>query len=284
MAAAAGSGLVALAATPTAHDEGWGPKLAAEIGRRWAAEGLSVRLLDLCLADPKLEGALGLQHAEGASDAILFGASLGRVLRPAGGLQFVSAGTPVTQVQHILESDGMTHLARRLLERDGVSLLYVSIGSEGAASVLSRADQVILMAEERHGAEAALGTASVKTVAVVGPVGDGPGERADGVPAWSGTPLPAAPPLAPDALRNAEPDPFDLPVEVQVPGRSRDLAPSMSSRNPPVVEEVLLPAPPPSTNSRRGPLAVVGLLLILVLLAIAIQMGWIGAPSSFRSG
>lgn len=283
MAAAAGSGLVALAATRGAHDGGWGLEVAAEIGRRWAAEGVTVRLLDLCLADPRLDVSLGVPAGEGASDAILFGASLGRVLQPAGTLQFVSAGTPVARPEPILRSEGMTHLVRRLLERDGVSLLYVAIGGEGADAVLERADQVVLVAESTHDAAELLGPAAMKTVAVVG-LPDGRTSAPGHAEAWEGTPLPAAPPLAETALRNAEPDPFDVPLEV--PGVRTD-AHSLTGagHHQPVVEEVLLPAPPPpSTTSTRAPLAVVVLLLILVLLAVAIQMGWIAAPSAFRAG
>lgn len=257
--------------------------MAAEIGRRWTAEGVAVRLIDLCLSDPRLEKTLGLKAGEGASDAILFGASLGRVMRAASGFQFVSAGTPVVAAGQVLRSDGMTHLARRLLERQGVSLLYVALGSEGGDAILQQADQVVLLAEAQHGAEEALGTAAVKTVAVVGP----PHGEEDGFTErlWEDGHLPSAPPLAgSDALRNAEPDPFDVPIEVPIAAGPSARALAASGRHQPVVEEVLLPAPPPPSTSRRGPLAVVALLLILVLLAVAIQMGWIGAPGAFRAG
>ena len=282
LAASAGSGLVALAVSESGHRAGWGPDLAVEIGRRWVGEGASVHLVDLNLDDPRLHGPLEAELGEGMTDALFYGASLGRVLRPAAGLQFATTGTPVPDPGALLESDGLKHVLRRLLERGGISMLYVCLGAPGSVRVLDGADQVVLLSEPGFDASRSLGDAATKTVAVVGPEGMAEGGAVPDVPVRQSAAhgLPSAPPLAP-SLTNREPDPFDVPEEVPLP-EAVDPTPSAAPSGP-VSEperERALAAP----ASSRGPLAIILLLLVLVLLAIAIQMGWIGAPSAFRSG
>ncbi len=294
MAAAAGSGLVAFAASATGHQDGWAPELAAEIGRRWATEGLTVRLLDLSLDDPRLHGPLNVAPEEGVTDAIRFGASLGHVLRPAGGVLFASAGTAVADPEATLRAPGLDHLVRRLLEREGVSLLYVSMGSPGAAVVLDRADQVVVLAEASHDAAGDLGEASIKTVAVVGPPESS--RRSEDQAAapeeaeLAASPLPAAPPMAAgvDPLRNREPDPFDLPASAaEAPEMSTaPVAAAAEAESTEKAEDVVQVAPDPGyavtrSKSLVGPVTWVIVLLFLVLMAVALQMGWIGVPSAF---
>ena len=74
----AGGVLVVLVTTPGVSRE-WAAASAVELAKVWRGAGRRVVLADGCLDAPCLHGALGVANSEGLADAVLFGASAGRV-------------------------------------------------------------------------------------------------------------------------------------------------------------------------------------------------------------
>jgi hypothetical protein len=170
--------IVVLAATPFARAEGWATKAVVSIVRGWADRELRIFLMDLGLDEPTLHEALGVPNQEGVSDAFLYGASVQRIAQPAldETIFFASSGTATTDPEQILAHPRWNDLAGGFSEADATLLLYLPTGLPGADRILNRATDVLFLAGQGESAAAHLGSASVKVLAMVGPMGSPPGE------------------------------------------------------------------------------------------------------------
>jgi hypothetical protein len=148
------------------------------IAKDWAQKDLRIFLMDLGLDAPTLHRALGLLNREGVSDAFLYGASVQRIAQPALDDQifFAPAGTATTDPEQILGHPRWNDLAGGFSEADATLLLFLPTDIPGADKILSRATDVLFLAGEGESAQAHLGPAAVKVVAIAGPAGSPPGE------------------------------------------------------------------------------------------------------------
>lgn len=164
--------IVALAATPSAREGGWATRAVVAIAREWAQQDLRIFLMDLGLDAPSLHAALGLKNGEGVSDAFLYGASVQRIAQPAlnDSIFFASAGTVTADPEQILGHPRWNDLAGGFSEADATLLLFLPTELPGAEEILSRATDVLLLAEEGESPDTHLGPAAVKAVAVLGPM------------------------------------------------------------------------------------------------------------------
>jgi hypothetical protein len=128
--------------------------------------------MDLGLDAPSLHEALGLKNGEGVSDAFLYGASVQRIAQPAlnDSIFFASAGTATADPEEILGHPRWKDLAGGFSEADATLLLFLPTELSGAGEILSRATDVLLLAEQGESPDTHLGPAAVKAVAVLGPM------------------------------------------------------------------------------------------------------------------
>jgi len=168
--------IVVLAATPFARAEGWAAKAVVSLARGWAERELRIFLMDLGLDAPSLHEALGVPNHEGVSDAFLYGASVQRIAQPALGeaIFFASSGTATTDPEQILAHPRWNDLAGGFSEADATLLLYLPTELPGADRILNRATDVLFLAGQGESSAAHLGQASVKVLAMFGPMGSPP--------------------------------------------------------------------------------------------------------------
>jgi hypothetical protein len=173
--------IVVLAATPFAQSEEWASRVVVAIAKGWAQEKLRIFLMDLGLDAPSLHKAVGILNREGVSDAFLYGASVQRIAQPAldDAIFFAPAGTATTDPEQILGHPRWDDLAGGFSEADATLLLFLPTDIPGADKILSRATDVLFLAGEGESAESHLGPASVKVVAMLGPMGS-PSEGGEG--------------------------------------------------------------------------------------------------------
>ena len=160
-----------IAATPEAQAGGWASRAVVAIARGWAKEGLRIFLMDLGLENPTLHEALDLPNEDGVSDAFLYGASIQHIARPALNetIFFAPAGTATANPEEVLGHARWDDLAGGFSEADATLLLFLPSDIAGAAAILSRATDVLLLAKEDESEEEHLGPASVKVAAKLGP-------------------------------------------------------------------------------------------------------------------
>lgn len=171
--------VVALVATETAVQQGWGASAAVDLARSWSANGHRVILVDASLEAPSLHGAVGLPNREGVSDAALFGASVGRVSRAVddGRFYLITAGTPVARTEAVMEGGRWGRVMEGMTEAGVLVLLYLTATDGGAAAFLPSASDVVLLAGPGDPAPVVVQDHMQRVHAVVGPE-TGPSARA----------------------------------------------------------------------------------------------------------
>jgi hypothetical protein len=138
--------VVALVAEEDPRRDGWCPGVAVGLAREWAADGRRVFLADGDLERPALHRILGEENGEGMSDAIVYGASPGRIGRPIvdGGFLFAPAGTVVPDLEAVYAHPRWNALLDAFRESGSVFLLYLPAGSGGGLDALvDRANRVV---------------------------------------------------------------------------------------------------------------------------------------------
>lgn len=154
----------------------WAASTVVEVARAWARmlPG-AVRVVDASLDRAALAGPLpGSAHTEGVTDAVLFGASLDRILREDDhGIEVVSSGTPVGPGWGVLEDEAWARLWDALRAPGGAALCLVTSDQEGVDAVLRRADQVVVLRSQDTPDPIGLTAAAAKVVAVLGPQAEG---------------------------------------------------------------------------------------------------------------
>ncbi|MEZ4425881.1 MAG: hypothetical protein R3E98_20970 [Gemmatimonadota bacterium] len=153
----------------------WAASTVLEVARAWA--GMlpgPIRVVDASLDRGVLAGpAPGRACTEGVTDAVLFGASLDRILREDDqGIEVVSAGTPVGPGWGVLEDEAWARLWDALRAPGGAALCLVTSDQEGVDAVLRRADQVVVLRRQDEPDPTGLTAAAAKVVAVLGPQAD----------------------------------------------------------------------------------------------------------------
>ena len=161
-------------------DRTWGARASLAVAKRWTAAGRRVILVDACLDEPVLHEAAGVENGEGASDMVLFGASIQDVVVNVGeGLLFAPAGTPVVQITDVLAHarwDKLIHGCRGV----GATLVFhVATGTPGVRSLVERAEGVLVLATSSRDVAALVGSRSGPLIGVLGP-SNGTGDAAGG--------------------------------------------------------------------------------------------------------
>lgn len=118
--------VVAVRASPRARDQDWAAHAAVAIAGHWASQGARVLLVDLCFDEPRLHRAFNAANLEGITDAIEYGASLGRIARPANEDKFwvATAGTLVASSDSLLDRTAWHRLLATLVERGVTVVTY----------------------------------------------------------------------------------------------------------------------------------------------------------------
>jgi hypothetical protein len=147
-----GSGVVvALLAEEGPRSHGWAPRVAVSLAREWAGDGLKVFLADGDLDRPALHTVLGRDNGEGMADAVVYGASPGRIGRPVpeAGFLFASAGTVIPDAEEAWAHPRWGTLLQAFRESGSLLLLYLPANPEGGpAGLVDQADRVIRLADE----------------------------------------------------------------------------------------------------------------------------------------
>ncbi|MDX1568525.1 MAG: hypothetical protein R3223_12035, partial [Longimicrobiales bacterium] len=137
--------LLIFASVASADDRAWAGGTVAEIAREWAGSVERLLLMDLDLQGPGIHDAVEAEPAEGATDVLLFGASISRVTQPVeeGRFHFSPAGTPVADPRVILSNNRWERVLQGCRDA-GISLVvHLPLDQPGAESLLSRADRII---------------------------------------------------------------------------------------------------------------------------------------------
>jgi hypothetical protein len=121
------------------------------LAREWAGDGLKVFLADGDLDQPALHRILGRDNGEGVADAVVYGASPGRIGRPVpeGGFLFASAGTVAANLEEAWSHPRWATLLEAFRESGSLLLLYLPAGEgDGLTALIGQADRVIRLADE----------------------------------------------------------------------------------------------------------------------------------------
>ena len=126
----------------------WAGRGAVSLARAWAAASERLLLLDLGLEDPGLHRILETENGEGTADVFLFGASLQHVARPVSGASFLfaPAGSPVADPESVLRHDRWDALIQGFRDAGARLLLHLPLELQGSASLLERADRIVVLA------------------------------------------------------------------------------------------------------------------------------------------
>jgi hypothetical protein len=147
-----GSGaVVALVADEGPRTHGWASRVAVSLAREWAGDGLKVFLADGDLDRPALHRILERENGEGVADAVVYGASPGRIGRPVpeGGFLFASAGTVVANLEEAWSHPRWAVLLDAFRESGSLLLLFLPAGEgDGLNALVGQADRVIWLADE----------------------------------------------------------------------------------------------------------------------------------------
>ena len=162
--------VIAVAVAPTS-DGTWAAEVSVRIAEACAGRDSRVLLVDLDLESPSLERVLGETPGEGIADVFQFGASIHRVTRAVreGAFLFASAGTVTGDPSSILVHPGWEQLLGGYSASGATVILHVSLLTDGAEAVLSRAGRIVLLSGPGDLPESLLPDDPGGSVAWVGP-------------------------------------------------------------------------------------------------------------------
>jgi hypothetical protein len=174
------------------------------LARALGAGQRRVVLADLDFEQPALHELLHAANTEGVADAILFGASIERVMiEPAGEMfGFVPPGAVAPDPAGLMAAPAWTRLLAELTSADVLLLAYAPLGVPGLDTVADRIRSVVVLADETEvAATAAMLPDTIRVEGVIRPVWPVTAEPAAEPPV---TAEPAAAP--PVAAASAEPE------------------------------------------------------------------------------
>ncbi|MBI4520396.1 MAG: SPOR domain-containing protein [Gemmatimonadetes bacterium] len=160
--------VVVFAAATGAEADDWAPRAVTTLAAHWG-EHAPVCLADAGIANPRLHDVLGEENGEGVVDALVYGASVGRVSTNAAGgsFVFVPAGTPTPDPEGVLRHERWPDLIRELTRPGATLLVYVPLHLPGFEALATRASALVLLA--RSGEDVSDAAAGLPVTAVLGP-------------------------------------------------------------------------------------------------------------------
>lgn len=187
-------------ASPGARRDGWAARAALSLAGTWSRTHEATLLADLDLRRPELHGLVGASNGEGVTDAVLWGASLDRVQRPADGegLALIPAGTVVPDPEGVYGADGWRSVAQQAAAGGRSLVLYLPQEEPGALPLARRSQGVVLLALAEEAEELTRNLADLPVRAVLGPggrapeAGTGP-SRGEDTGEWRPRPAPTPP-------------------------------------------------------------------------------------------
>jgi hypothetical protein len=174
----------------------WPARAAIGLARALGAGERRVVLADLDFEQPALHELLHAANTEGVADAILFGASIERVMiEPAGEMfGFVPPGAVAPDPAELMAAPAWTRLLAELTSTDVLLLAYAPLGVPGLDALADRIRAVVVLADETEvAATAAMLPDTIRVEGVIRPV-------------WPVTPEPAAEPPVAAAEPEREPE------------------------------------------------------------------------------
>ncbi len=160
--------IVAVVASPST--EAWAPSVAVRLARAWGRNGRRVVLFDGGISAPTLHDEVGRDNDEGLTDAVLYGASVGRVARRVGGepMFFVPAGTAVADPAGVLRHERWSGMCRGFLQAGATLVVFVPRSDASASQAMVDATDVVVLAAPDDDVADLVGASSSKVRAVVG--------------------------------------------------------------------------------------------------------------------
>lgn len=132
-------------------------------------------LVDGVFEHPALHRAVALTNEEGASDAVLFGASVSRVARavPDRSFYFMGTGSPTGDPGAIAASPRWSRLQQGFRDAGVTFVVFMREGCAGEAEFIREADDIVVLAESRDAVPASVSAVATKVRSLVGPASDG---------------------------------------------------------------------------------------------------------------
>jgi hypothetical protein len=130
-----GGEVVALLVDASVRGDLWGERAAVALAREWTSRGRKVVLIDGDVETPSLHELLQVPNLEGLSDALLYGASLERVVTtpPGESFRFVASGTVVADPSALRSSPRWDAFLGQMRSRGEVAILFLPTGGSGSA-------------------------------------------------------------------------------------------------------------------------------------------------------
>ncbi len=154
----------------SAIERDWGAQASLALSKKWAASGHRVILADGCLDRPVLHEVVGVENGEGVSDMVLYGASVSRIAaRVENRLVLASAGTPVVQVDDVMNHVRWDMVIRGCSEAGATLVFFASVDTPGVEAMTKRADGVLVLATASKDVVPLPGASSSSLIAVLGP-------------------------------------------------------------------------------------------------------------------
>ncbi|MDX1646332.1 MAG: hypothetical protein R3304_04225 [Longimicrobiales bacterium] len=163
--------MVAVIATRSAAAAGWAPSVVLDLARAWAAEGGRVIVVDGVVERPTLHEAADAGNREGLVDAVLHGASVGRVSHQVAGegLFVIPAGSPVASADTVAADGRWQRLASAMTEAGVAVLLYLEDEQESASAFLDHARDVVVLCGPDEAVPPWIRESGIRIRAVTGP-------------------------------------------------------------------------------------------------------------------
>lgn len=160
--------VVALVTAPGASE--WGGELAVKLAEGWSDAGRRVVLADGGVAEARLREILDVSPGEGVTDAILYGASVRRVVVPVAGAGFffIRAGTVAARTEGLLAQPRWAQLCQAFREARVTLLVFLSGEEVESLGGLETATDMIVLASEGEDLPALVGDDGPPLRAVVG--------------------------------------------------------------------------------------------------------------------
>lgn len=160
--------VVAVVATDSAA--AWAASGAVALSKAWGGRGRRVVLFDGGIEHPSLHGLLGRDNDEGLTDAVVYGASVGRVARRVEGqpLFFVPAGTVVAEPDQVMEHPRWTGMCRGFLQAGATLVVFVPSAGPGIERALDDATDIVVLAGQGDDVASVVGAHAGKVRAVLG--------------------------------------------------------------------------------------------------------------------
>ena len=140
------SGTLLVGYTAGARADGWSGEAVLALVRGWNAMGRRVFLCDVAMEDPHLHAALGIDNAEGMSDALRYGTSFKRVAnRLSGNLFVATAGTVAVDAGALRRDTRWETFTGGFRDAGALLVLYGPVDGESMRELASRAGTVVVL-------------------------------------------------------------------------------------------------------------------------------------------